>query len=49
MLVPPESQADAVRHLHGFLRGSVAIPGGVDLTAPILEESLDAGQGELHR
>lgn len=49
VLVPPASQADAVRRLHGFLRGSVAIPGGVDLTAPVLDEPLDAVRGDLHR
>ena len=49
VLIPPTSQADAVRHLHGFLRGSVVVPSGVDLTASILDEPLDAERGELHR
>lgn len=35
VLTPPEDQA-AVRGLHGFLRGSVVVPEGVDLTAPVV-------------
>jgi hypothetical protein len=35
-----------VRHLHGFLRGSVAIPEGLDLTAPVLVEVLMAVRGQ---
>ncbi len=30
VLVPPESREDAVRQLHGFLRGSVVVPEEVD-------------------
>ncbi len=48
VLVPPESREDAVRQLHGFLRGSVVVPEEVDLTAPVLVETLDAEQGGLH-
>jgi prevent-host-death family protein len=49
VLIPPARQADAVQHLHGFLRGSVVIPGSVDLTASSLDDPLDAARGELHR
>jgi len=35
--------------LHGFLRGSVVIPTGVDLTAPVIEEPFAAEEGKLHR
>lgn len=48
VLVPPASSEDAVRQLHGFLRGSVFVPEGMDLTAPVLDESLDAEEGNLH-
>ena len=42
MLVPPPSQHEAVQELHGFMAGSVIVPEGLDLTAPVLDESLDA-------
>lgn len=45
-LIPPASQREAVEQLHGFLRGSVTIPGTADLTAPVLDEALDAESGE---
>ncbi len=48
VLVPPASSEDAVRQLHGFLRGSVFVPEEVDLTAPVLDELLDAEEGNLH-
>lgn len=48
VLTPPVSEADAVRELHGFLRGSVVGLHGVDLTAPVLDEPLNAASGELH-
>ncbi len=34
---------------YGFMEGSVLIPDGYDLTAPVLQESLDADTGTLHR
>lgn len=48
MLVPPEDEAAAVRQLHGFMRGSVTIPPGFDLTAPVADEPFGAEHGELH-
>lgn len=48
MLVPPLDEPAAVRQLHGFLRGSVVVPTGVDLTEPALDEGLDAEQSVLH-
>ena len=48
VLVPPEDPAAAVRQMHGFLRGSVAVPPGFDLTAPVADESFAAESGELH-
>ena len=49
VLVPPPSRKEAVQQLHGFLRGSVLVPEGCDLTAPVLDEPLDAELGKLHR
>jgi hypothetical protein len=37
-----------VQPLHGLLRGSVHVPPGVDLTAPALDESLNADAGRIH-
>ena len=34
---------------HGFLKGSVVIPKGLDLTKPIFEGEIDAELGILHR
>ena len=48
VLVPPTSSEEAVQGLYGFLRGSVVVPDGVDLTAPVLDEPLDAENGGLH-
>jgi prevent-host-death family protein len=48
VLVPPEQQADAVRDLYGFMRGSVIIADDVDLTAPVLDEPFTAENGDLH-
>ena len=47
VLVPPPSTEDAIRQLHGFLRGTVMVPEEVDLTAPVLDEPLDAEGGSL--
>lgn len=49
VLSPPVDVTDAVRALHGCMRGSVTIPGGLDLTAPVLDEPLLADHGILHR
>ncbi|HET7880480.1 MAG TPA: type II toxin-antitoxin system Phd/YefM family antitoxin [Acetobacteraceae bacterium] len=49
VLVPPDQDQDAIRRIHGFLRGSVVLPPGMDLTAPALEEPFDAQTGRLHR
>jgi prevent-host-death family protein len=49
VLLPPQPEADAVRDIYGFMRGSVVIPEGFDLTQPVLDEPLDAELGILHR
>jgi len=48
VLTPPEDSAEAVRRVHGFMRGSAVIPEGYDLTAPVLDEPFTAGEGNLH-
>jgi hypothetical protein len=37
ILTPPESLEDAVRNIHGFMRGSITVAADVDLTAPALD------------
>ena len=49
VLLPPPSVAEAVKTLHGFMRGSVGVPDGFDLLAPVLDEPLTAGEGLLHQ
>ena len=49
VLTPPATEADAVAKLHGFMRGSVVIPSGFDLTAPVADEAFDAELGILHQ
>jgi len=46
---PPAAKAAEVEELHGFLRGSVVIPAGLDLTAPTGDEPFLAAEGELHQ
>lgn len=43
-----EPEAAAVQGLHGFMRGSVVVQPGFDLTAPVSGEPFLADQGELH-
>ena len=46
VVTPPRSTPP---DLWGALRGSVRTPKGIDLTAPVLSERLDARGGKLHR
>jgi hypothetical protein len=48
ILTPPADEDAAIRRLHGFLRDSVVVPEGFDLTAPILDEPLIAERGAVH-
>jgi len=48
ILAPPDSDADAVRAIHGFLRGGVKIPEGFDITARVCDQPLTSELGELH-
>lgn len=49
VLMPPESAEDAIRGIHGFMRGSVILPSDFDLTAPALEDAFAAEDGVLHQ
>ncbi len=46
-LMPPPKQE--VPDLWGCMRGTVTIAPGADLTAPVLDEPMDAERGILHR
>lgn len=49
VVLPPSDDTAAVEGLYGFMEGSVLVPDGYDLTAPVLQEPLDAEEGTLHR
>jgi prevent-host-death family protein len=48
VLLPPDNEADAVHQLHGFMRGTVVVPPGIDLTEPATDEIFTAEGGILH-
>jgi prevent-host-death family protein len=48
VLTPPQGEREAAEALYGCMEGSVAVPPGFDLTAPMLEEQLHAEGGRLH-
>ena len=47
VLTPPEEEKP-LRAIHGFMKGSVTIPEGFDLTKPILEDDIFADSGRIH-
>ena len=47
MTSPPNPAEALARRLHGFMKGSVIMPDGFDLTAPVLCETLNADRGVL--
>ncbi len=49
VVTAPTPAAEAVAGLHGFMRGSVTVPAGLDLTAPVLGEEFVAADGALHQ
>ncbi|WP_439550786.1 type II toxin-antitoxin system Phd/YefM family antitoxin [Falsiroseomonas sp.] len=49
VVTAPMAQPAAVAGLHGFMRGSVTIPPGLDLTAPVAEEEFGAAEGLTYR
>ncbi len=48
VLTPPD-EGLSEGGFYGSMRGTVILPEGLDLTAPILDEPLDAERGLLHR
>jgi hypothetical protein len=48
VLLPPDSEADAVRQLHGFMRGTVLVSPEIDLTEPVSTEAFAAEDGHPH-
>ena len=48
VIAPPPSDVDGIKGLHGFMRGSVIVPVGFDLTAPVIDEPVLAEEGHLH-
>ena len=48
VLTPPPSGDQAVRDIHGFMRGSVVVAPDFDLTEPVSTEAFIADSGELH-
>ena len=49
VVTPPPDAGDSLRSFYGSMKDRTIIPPGVDLTAPVLDEPLDAEQGILHR
>jgi hypothetical protein len=49
VITPPPDPAESLRAFHGSMKDRTIIPPGLDLTAPVLEEPLDAERGILHR
>lgn len=47
--VEPKSAKKTKPFMHGFLKGSVVVPEGLDLTKPVFEGEIDAEKGILHR
>ena len=48
-VITPPSKEELIRAVHGSMRDMTIIPEGLDLTAPVLDEALDAERGILHR
>lgn len=48
VLSPPTSPEAEARSLFGVMRGRVVAPPGVDFTAPVADEPLNAAEGRLH-
>ena len=48
VLTPPETKHEAVRKLHGFMKGTVIGSDDFDLAKPICEDEFLADTGELH-
>ena len=48
VLTPPPSADQAVRDIHGFMRGSAVVAPDFDLTEPVSTEAFIADSGDLH-
>ncbi len=46
---PPAAEQGDVREIYGCMKGSVRLPDGFDLTAPVLDEPWFAEEGILYR
>ena len=42
---PPAASEDEARSVHGSMKGMALVAPGIDLTDPILEDSLEAAEG----
>jgi prevent-host-death family protein len=49
VLTPPDDAAESVRHIYGFMKGSVVGLEDYDLTEPILDEPFSAETGDIHQ
>ena len=49
VITPPQIDEATARAVIGSMAGSVQIPEGFDLTAPVLDWETDAERGILHR
>ena len=47
VLTPPPTREEVAEGLFGCLKGRMVAPAGFDLTAPVLDEPLDAAEGIL--
>lgn len=42
---PPAAAEDQARSVHGCMKGMAVIAPGIDLTAPVLDDSVEAAEG----
>jgi antitoxin (DNA-binding transcriptional repressor) of toxin-antitoxin stability system len=48
VLTPPPPPQDAALGLFGFMKGTVHVPEGFDLTAPVIDGPFTVDDGKLH-
>jgi hypothetical protein len=48
ILSPPEGKRATAEAIYGSMPGSVIVPAGLDLAAPVLDEPVFAAKGRLH-
>jgi antitoxin (DNA-binding transcriptional repressor) of toxin-antitoxin stability system len=50
VITPPAQASQSIRNLHGFMKGSVIVPEGFDVTQSVVDESeFDAARGIIRR